>query len=135
MAFFWGRFNPIETVDPELKELYRIRDNDEIYKNNKALLVNTSSLYNNNVDNFKNLAVRFTSRPNDPIWLGMTEEERVENGLRTRASLIQHSVYGFWAFLTCGGKIIFYFKLFQLYFIQEFTILEVLFLETKEKKE
>jgi len=114
MAFFWGRFNPIETVDPEVKELYRIRDNDEIFKNNKALLVDTTSLYNNNVDNFKNMAFRMSYRPSDPIWLGMTEEERIENGLPTRAELIQNSNYGFIAFLGCGSKNIFNVSYFYL---------------------
>ncbi len=99
MAFFWGRFDPIETVDSEVKELYRIRDNDEKYKNNKALLVNTSSLQNFVIDNYKISGERVTSRPTDSIWLSMTEEERVENGFPTRLKLTQNSIFGFSIFL------------------------------------
>ncbi len=108
MAFFWGRFDPIETVDSEVTELYRIRDKDEKYKNNKALLVNTSSLNNYVIDDYKIAGDRATRKPTDPIWLSMTEEERVENGFPTRLSMFQNSMFGFTAFLIWGGNIFIY---------------------------
>lgn len=103
MAFFSGRFDPIE-VDAEVKELYRNRDNDEQYKGKRGQLVDPSQVYAFNVDGWKIAGIRFNFNPTDPIYLSMTDDERIENGLPSRFKLFSFSSYGIFSCVLLGGK-------------------------------
>jgi hypothetical protein len=103
MAFFAGRFDPIE-ADAEVRELYRIRDNDEQYKGKRGQLVDPSQVYAFNVDGWKVAGTRFNFNPTDPIYLSMTDEERIENGFPSRLRLFSFSSYGIFSSILFGGK-------------------------------
>jgi hypothetical protein len=94
MSFFWGRFDPIEgEVDSEVQNLYRIRDNDG--KEPLAKFVDLKQFGYDSEDNYKvNYTRRFYIIPNDSIWLNMTENERIENGLPSRFKLLYASLPG-----------------------------------------
>jgi hypothetical protein len=86
MAFFMGRFDPIDgVVDDEVRKLYRRREYDQEYKNKKGALVDRKifgvnpDMKNDSMNRFG--AVKSTT---DDIYSNMTEEERVENGLPTK---------------------------------------------------
>jgi hypothetical protein len=86
MAFFAGRFDPIEKgkVDPEVEKIYRIRDNDPEIKKMKPMLVDIREMLNSNPDNVdrKDNLYNFITFPRtDPIYNQLTEEEKIENGL------------------------------------------------------
>jgi len=92
----WGRFDQVEAnVTDEVRDLYRIRDNDAQYANSPASLVdlNNVGLNREALDN-SNYNKVFSIKPTDPIWLRMTESERIENGLPTRQLIFFSSVYG-----------------------------------------
>lgn len=85
MSFFWGRFDPIlGLIDPEVKNLYRIRDNDKEYS--KGFLVDESSGRGRFIDNqgSQDMITELTAVNTDPIWETMTEHERIENGLKSK---------------------------------------------------
>ena len=103
MAFFWGRFDPIE-ADAEVKDLYRIRDNDEQYKNHPGQLVDLQKVYPFSIDGWKNSGMRFASTPSDAIWLSMSNEERIENGLPTTFRIFADSSFGIILAAFWGGK-------------------------------
>jgi len=105
MSFYWTKFQPAEGIlSKEEENLYRIRDYDDP-NINKANLVNTNFLYThrdsrNRFDKLRNMHVY----PRDPIWDAMTEAERVENGLPSKAQYRINSFFHFFVFGVILGK-------------------------------
>lgn len=95
MAFFWGRFDPIEgNVDEEVKNLYRRRELDDEYKNKAALISYLTPSQRSNLDNNRvGSGYVIGEVPNDVKYQSMTEEERLENGLPTKYLLYTSSMY------------------------------------------
>ena len=92
MSFFWGRFDPIEgEIDHEVKQLYRIRDNDN--KHTKGFLVDMTTIAGYSLDsrNPQDMITQSVTVNTDPIWEAMTEEERIENGLTSK---LQYKIMG-----------------------------------------
>lgn len=90
MSYIAARFDYDQELnnDKDLVNLYRVRDNDEMYKRpqNKGMLYSNNSIFSEDgrrefiVPRF----IRGMLKPsNDPIWSSMTDEERIENGFIT----------------------------------------------------
>lgn len=86
MSLYWTNFQAknTESLHKDEKDLYRIRDYDDP-NINKAKLVNKNFLYTHRDDEgtHDNMRMAFT-KPSDPIWNTLTENERVENGLPSK---------------------------------------------------
>jgi hypothetical protein len=86
MSFAGIRFSLDESLlnDKELADMYRNRDNDEYYQCHKALTISKhSSLISEDGKAHLNIPLYNMSlfKPTDKVWLSMTDEERIENGL------------------------------------------------------
>ena len=83
MSYFGFRFDKIKGDESkELKDLYRVRDLDPQWVDYfKKFAINQKNTSDNKNSFFitKNM-----NHPNDPLWNGMTEEERVECGRPTK---------------------------------------------------
>ena len=91
MSYIAARFdfNPELLKDKELVDLFRNRDNDEVYKRpeNKGLLYSTNNLMSED----GRLAISMNMHHRimlshywDPTWASMNDKERIEAGLPTK---------------------------------------------------
>ena len=95
MAHTFVDFEPLTNVDKEVQSLYRIRDNDAEYATCPAKLISPGLIYNKNIDNWVGNQSKIGFIPVDPIWLKMTEEERIESGYPSRLYTIMQSPFAF----------------------------------------
>lgn len=110
MSFLWARFKPLEgEIDEEVKSLYRNRDNDNKLRSQyKGFQVNRANLGVPHLDdplrNHLDRQLPWISKPSDSVWEGMTEEERIENGLPTKFEVGEYSITKKIFYLTVMGK-------------------------------
>lgn len=106
MALYWSKFQSSENnLSREEESLYRIRDDDDP-NINKAKLVNRNFLAPHRDAAHKYDKIKLmTFIPKDPIWESMTENERIENGLPTKALYRMSSFYHLLIFGTALGKL------------------------------
>ncbi len=105
MALTQGNFEPLKNVDSEVQSLYRIRDNDQEYRNKPGKLIDPKLIYNRNIDAWAGSQTKLGIVPVDPHWLKMTEDERIENGYPSRFHSIMMSPFGFVFTIICGSKL------------------------------
>lgn len=106
MAFFSGRFEPIEASE-DVSRIYRIRDNDPEMRNKKIQLMNVENLLNINSDApYDTSFYHFLFyKLDDPVYNSLTEEEKIENGLPTKFALMKSTpVFMFLQFSFLGKK-------------------------------
>jgi hypothetical protein len=91
MSYAGIRFNLDESLlkDNELVELFRNRDNDEYYQRHKGLTVtpHSTTVSQDGKADLSGMMIlnRLLIKPSDKVWLSMTDEERIENGLMSGA--------------------------------------------------
>jgi len=92
----WGKFNSVnENSESEnTKHLYRIRDNDdEFIKKGVLYNINQINMHRDN-DFVYSFMQNFYFQPYDKFWLEMTEDERLEHGLKSRFDKKIYSIAG-----------------------------------------
>ena len=90
MSYISGRFdyNKELSLDKELVELYRKRENDSFYTKpeNKGLNFRYHNMFNldSRIHELLPIFGNLFFRPNDKYWESMSEQERIENGFITK---------------------------------------------------
>ncbi len=92
MAFFWGRFDPIEgPIEGDIKKLYRRRECDSEFKNKSNLIAYLSKNNANNTDNAGAMGNYIFHKGENQVYDSLTEDERIENGIPSRYLLFTAS--------------------------------------------
>jgi len=115
MSFYSGRFDSVDTskVDENVKQLYRIRDNDK--RNLNSQLTLTQPFFGSNDNPILPTVTKFSlMKYADPVWEQMNEEERIENGLPTKYLLLHKSPLAIIAGMLFGGLNFFNFLAYAL---------------------
>jgi hypothetical protein len=104
MNSIFSFFDPVEINEPEVKLLYRKRENDPEYKNHPGKLVDHKLIYDfKDYDGWLGQSFKIGFVPVDPHWQKMNDSERLENGFPTKFDAFYNHPLFFGAFILLSG--------------------------------